>query len=84
MRIRFCIINNIPTFRVQLFFHMAIDTKQVFAKAEMLIRKLVNEVFDAIINPAITTNFWLQTAAVDWMKLEYGIRLNRVADRFPR
>ena len=84
MRIRFCIINNIPTFRVHLFFHMAIDTNQVFAKAEMLIRKLVNEVFEAIINPAIATNFWLQTAAVDWMKLEYGIRLNLVADRFPR
>jgi len=63
---------------------MAIDTKQVFAKAEMLTRKLVNEVFEAIINPAIATNFWLQTAAVDWMNLEYGIRLNLVADRFPR
>ena len=43
--------NNIPTFRVQLFFHMAIETKQeqvvpVFAKAEMLIRKPVNEVLN--------------------------------------
>jgi uncharacterized protein YndB with AHSA1/START domain len=31
---------------------------QNFAKAEMLIRKPVNEVFEAVINPEITTNFW--------------------------
>ena len=31
---------------------------QNFAKAEMLIRKPVNEVFEAIINPGITTKFW--------------------------
>ena len=31
---------------------------QPFAKAEMLIRKPVKEVFEAIINPAITTKFW--------------------------
>ena len=28
------------------------------AKAEMLIRKPVEEVFDAFVNPAITTQFW--------------------------
>jgi uncharacterized protein YndB with AHSA1/START domain len=31
---------------------------QNFAKAEMLIRKPVKEVFESIINPEITTNFW--------------------------
>jgi len=30
----------------------------IFAKAEMLIRKPVTEVFEAFINPAITTQFW--------------------------
>ena len=29
-----------------------------FARAEMLIRKPVTEVFEAFINPAITTKFW--------------------------
>ena len=45
----------------------------VFARAEMLIRKPVNEVFEVIINPDITTNFWF-----------IGVRLNLIADRFPR
>ncbi len=31
---------------------------QNFAKAEMLIRKPAREVFEAIINPEITTKFW--------------------------
>jgi uncharacterized protein YndB with AHSA1/START domain len=31
---------------------------QNFAKAEMLICKPANEVFEAIINPEITTKFW--------------------------
>ena len=31
---------------------------QNYAKAEMLIRKPVKEVFEAIINPEITTKFW--------------------------
>jgi uncharacterized protein YndB with AHSA1/START domain len=29
-----------------------------FAKAEMMIRKPVSEVFEAIINPEVTTKFW--------------------------
>jgi uncharacterized protein YndB with AHSA1/START domain len=33
-------------------------TKEPVAKAEMLIRKPVAEVFDAFINPEITTKFW--------------------------
>ena len=28
------------------------------AKTEMLIRKPVSEVFEAFVNPAVTTNFW--------------------------
>jgi uncharacterized protein YndB with AHSA1/START domain len=32
--------------------------EQNFAKAEMLIRKPVMEVFEAIVNPEITTKFW--------------------------
>jgi uncharacterized protein YndB with AHSA1/START domain len=39
----------------------------------MLIRKPVADVFEAIVNPAITTRFWY----------EHGIRLNLVADRYP-
>ena len=31
---------------------------QNFSKAEMLIRKPVKEVFEAVINPEITTKFW--------------------------
>jgi uncharacterized protein YndB with AHSA1/START domain len=34
-----------------------LDT-QNFARAEMLIRKPVNDVFEAIINPEVTTKFW--------------------------
>lgn len=34
------------------------STEQNFAKAEMLIRKPVVEVFEAFVNPEITTRFW--------------------------
>ncbi|WP_276503750.1 SRPBCC family protein [Terrimonas pollutisoli] len=34
------------------------DHAENFAKAEMLIRKPIAEVFEAFINPAITTRFW--------------------------
>src|SRR5512135_1738221 len=33
-------------------------TKEPIARAEMLIRKPVAEVFEAFINPEITTKFW--------------------------
>ncbi len=33
-------------------------TKEPVVKAEMLIRKPVTEVFEAFIDPTITTNFW--------------------------
>jgi len=31
---------------------------KIFVQAQMLIRKPINEVFEAFINPEITTNFW--------------------------
>ena len=48
---------------------------QNFAKAEMLIRRPVKEVFEAIINPAVTTKFWFTKSSgrldenmrVDWV-----------------
>jgi len=41
-------------------------------KAEMLIRKPVGEVFDAFIDPAVTTNFWFTKSS---SKLEAGKRV---------
>ncbi|KAA2239436.1 polyketide cyclase [Chitinophaga agrisoli] len=43
-----------------------------FAKAEMLIRKPLAEVFDAFINPEITTKFWFTKSSG---KLEPGKQL---------
>ncbi len=48
---------------------------QNFAKAEMLIRKPAKEVFESIINPAVTTKFWFTKSSgrldenerVDWV-----------------
>jgi len=37
--------------------------EQIFARAEMLIRKPVNEVFEEINNPEITTNFWFTNSS---------------------
>jgi len=37
---------------------MAIPNQTVFAKAEMLIRRPVSEVFKAFTDPAMTTKFW--------------------------
>lgn len=37
---------------------MTKENNSIFAKAEMLIRKPASEVFEAFINPVITTNFW--------------------------
>ncbi|WP_284642490.1 SRPBCC family protein [Paenibacillus silviterrae] len=37
---------------------MTMLTQQPIVKAEMLIRKPVNEVFEAFVDPAITTRFW--------------------------
>lgn len=91
------------------------------AKAEMLIRRPVAEVFEAFVDPAITSRFWFTRGSGrlepgtqvtwDWEMygvsaqvsvkaverdrrilivaglkalLEHGIRLNLVADRFPK
>jgi uncharacterized protein YndB with AHSA1/START domain len=53
---------------------------QNFAKAEMLIRKPVRNVFEAFTNPEITTQFWftkstgrlVQNSQVDWTWEMYG------------
>lgn len=37
---------------------MAANENKPFAKAEMLIRKPVKEVFDAFVNPEVITKFW--------------------------
>jgi uncharacterized protein YndB with AHSA1/START domain len=50
-----------------------------FTKAEMLIRKPVSEVFEAFINPEITTKFWftkssgilLEGQKVEWTREMY-------------
>lgn len=44
------------------------ETK-IFVEAQMLIRKPINEVFEAFINPEITTNFWFTKSTG---KLEEG------------
>ena len=60
-----------------------------FAKAEMLIRKPVSEVFQAFINPEITRKFWFtkgsgkleQDTTTEWTWEMYGRgRLLEVAD----
>jgi uncharacterized protein YndB with AHSA1/START domain len=56
---------------------------QNFAKAEMLIRKPVREVFEAVINPEITTNFWFTKSSgrldenkkVEWVWEMYNHRI---------
>jgi uncharacterized protein YndB with AHSA1/START domain len=47
-------------------------TKEPIAKAEMLIRKPPSEVFEAFINPAITTKFWFTKSSG---RLETGKRV---------
>jgi uncharacterized protein YndB with AHSA1/START domain len=56
---------------------------QKFAKAEMLIRKPVKEVYEAIINPEITTKFWFTKSSgrldenkkVEWIWEMYNHRV---------
>jgi len=51
------------------------------AKAELLIRRPVGEVFDAFINPAVTTKFWFTKSSgplvagqhVEWVWEMYGV-----------
>jgi uncharacterized protein YndB with AHSA1/START domain len=57
---------------------------QNFAKAEMLIRKPVKEVYEAIINPEITTKFWFtgssgrldENKKLEWIWEMYQVRLS--------
>ena len=51
---------------------MMIPNKVSIAKVEMLIRKPVEEVFEAFIDPAITTKFWFTKSSG---KLEIGKRV---------
>jgi len=54
-------------------------------KTGMLIRKTVAEVFEAFIDPDITTQFWftLVLAGLEAL-LEHKVRLNLVGDRYPK
>jgi uncharacterized protein YndB with AHSA1/START domain len=49
-----------------------VDQKGIKAKAEMLIRKPVAEVFEAFVNPAITSKFWFTKGSG---RLETGKRI---------
>jgi uncharacterized protein YndB with AHSA1/START domain len=57
------------------------ETKAFEGKAAMLIRKPANEVFEAVVNPAITTRFWFtkstgrltKDAQVRWDWEMYGV-----------
>ena len=42
-------------------------TKEPIAKAEMLVRQPVGEVFEAFVNPEITTKFWF-TKSSGWLE----------------
>ena len=48
---------------------------QPVAKAEMLIRRPVAEVFEAFVNPVITSKFWFTKGAAVWRRARrlYGI-----------
>ena len=48
-------------------------SKVPIAKAEMLIRKPVAEVFEAFINPEITTKFWFTKSIRDGRELSDGL-----------
>lgn len=49
-----------------------IETKAIQGRARMLIRKPVAEVFEAIVNPAITAKFWFTKGSA---RLEKGKRV---------
>ncbi|MFC7347027.1 SRPBCC family protein [Chryseobacterium zhengzhouense] len=46
---------------------------KIFVQSQMLIRKSINEVFEAFINPEITTHFWFTKSSG---KLEEGKTIN--------
>lgn len=59
------------------------DTSNHFAEAAMLIRKPVTEVYEAFINPEITTKFWFTKSSgrlelnskVDWVWEMYNVTI---------
>ena len=61
-------------------------SKQPVAKAEMLIRKPVAEVFEAFVNPAITSKFWFtkgsgrleagRQVTWDWEMYHFSVPVN--------
>lgn len=59
---------------------MTTETTPV-ASSEMLIRKPAADVFEAMVNPVITSNFWFTKGSA---RLEYGINLNLIADHKPQ
>lgn len=48
-------------------------TKSPVAKTEMLIRRPVADVFEAFIDPAVTTNFWF-TKSSGWLEVDREVR----------
>lgn len=55
------------------------ETKNNYAETAMLIRKPVSEVFDAFINPEITTKFWFTQSSG---KLEEGKTIDWIWEMF--
>ncbi len=54
------------------------------AKVQMLIRKPVEQVFDAFVDPATTTKFWFTLVlAAPKALLEHDLVLNLIADQHP-
>lgn len=55
---------------------------KIFVQAQMLIRKPIQEVFEAFINPEITTNFWFTKSTgkleegktITWEWEMYGVK----------
>jgi uncharacterized protein YndB with AHSA1/START domain len=65
-----------------------VNQPAVSAKAEMLIRRPVAEVFEAFVDPAVTTRFWFTKSegfalVLAGLKafLEHHLQLNLVPDR---
>ena len=67
-------------------------TKVPIVKTGMLIRKPVADVFEAFVDPDVTTKFWFTKSSgrleagkqVRWGLDEHDVRLNLVADRYPK
>jgi uncharacterized protein YndB with AHSA1/START domain len=65
-------------------------TQAPTAKAQMLIRRPVSEVFEAIVDPAITSNFWFTRGSgrlepgndVEWVWETYGVSSRAIVRDF--